>query len=72
MILHRDQQNIEPPSITFYYVRTKMGLAQAWTNNQIEPLSGDPLTGFDCDNLRFNYLSTTEAKCPDSKEGIDG
>ena len=25
-----------------------MGLAKTWTINWIEPLSGDPLSGFDC------------------------
>ena len=25
-----------------------MGPTKAWTNNRIEPLSGDPLSGFDC------------------------
>ena len=30
-----------------------MGLAKPWTNNRIEPLSGDPLSGFDCTEWLF-------------------
>ena len=25
-----------------------MGQTKTWTNNRIEPLSGDPVSGFDC------------------------
>ena len=31
----------------------KMGLAKIWTINRIKPLSGDPLSGFDCTELGY-------------------
>ena len=33
-----------------------MGLTKTWTNNRIEPLSGDPLSGLHC----INFLSSSE------------
>ena len=59
MIPRRDQPNIEPLTTTFYYVSTKMGPLLSWTNNRIEPLSGDPLSGLDC-----TFYSTPLFSCP--------
>ena len=39
---------IETLTSIFYLTSTEMGLAKTWTNNRIEPLSGDPLGGLDC------------------------
>ena len=33
-----------------------MGLAKTWTNNRIEPLSGDPLSGLDCRRKREELI----------------
>ena len=41
-------KRIGPLTTTFYYFHTKMGYTKAWTNNQNEPLSGDPSSGLDC------------------------
>ena len=49
-------KGIEPLTITFYYVSTKMSHL---TNNRIEPLSGDPLTGLECTVLRYSPLNFT-------------
>ena len=62
MVPHWDQPNIEPISglsITFYYVSTKMATAEACPNNQIEPLSGDPLSGFDCTSPDETQIDAT-------------
>ena len=44
----------------------KMGPAKSWTINQIESLSGDPLSGFGCMSIQLlnhNFGENTDHHC---------
>ena len=50
-------KQIGPLTTTFCYVSPKMGLAKTWTNNQIESLSGDPLSGLHYSSIMSTYTT---------------
>ena len=58
-----------------------MGLASIGTNNRIEPLSGDPLSGFDCNvflplkganQLLWYYADLEKKRCIEQQNDDDG
>ena len=51
-----DQPNFEPISgLNHWSAHFTMGPAQTWTNNRIEPFSGDPLSGLDCTKMQLLF-----------------